>query len=101
MLHNKLIEIILGDMEASKLFTVEARKNLYLRHISALAAVHKTKTEEIAELYNLSKRFGVAWAVPILSEFLSVPQYVINKRLYLAREKGLVKKVSSKLTNKS
>lgn len=89
----KLIELILEDQNASRLLTVEARKNLYLKYISSRSRTYLTKSAEIADLYQLGKRFGVHHTTKLLREFLNVSQVTLDGRLHMARSRGEINKV--------
>ena len=93
-INEKLVALILEDDSTSKLLTVEARKNLYLRYISSREVTYPSKTLEIADLYRLGKKFGVRHTPKILAEYLEVTPEAIDGRLHMARVRGELEKVS-------
>lgn len=89
-----------GIPEPRVLPPVDVRKELALTHLryhdlaGTITQFASGKRERAAFQFQLIKSFGYSAATPLMAEYEDVPKTTIVKRLWLAREAGLLPKMS-------
>lgn len=84
---------------------VEVRRELALLHLQlhqergTLGELASAKSERAALQFQLIKSFGYSAATPLMAEYEGVPKTTIAKRLWLARDTGILPKVSEVATS--
>jgi hypothetical protein len=91
---NKLIALIFEDSAYTEMLTVEARKDLFLHHLATIEhPTDERKAVQAGRLYNIGKQFGVSQAQETARKFIGgVSKTTMDRRLWTAREEGLVPK---------
>lgn len=95
MNRQQLIDLVVANPELAPMLKNEYRIELLKAYAEAIDRSGMSKTEEVAKLYNTAKIFNVTQALKPLTEILNVPLSTVNRRLHMAREKGLVTKISN------
>ncbi len=86
-----LVELILENPSTCEMLTVQARKDLFLYHLSHRPEkTYATKREEASDLYSIAQKFGVKQTDKVISEHLGVSRIAIKRRIESARSAGLL-----------
>lgn len=89
------LELVLKYPEMMDKFNNDYRVDLFRLYATRLDTEVMNKTQEAAALYNASKDFKLSQSLKVIMEILQVKLSTINRRLHMAREAGLVIKISA------
>ena len=91
----RALELVIKYPEMMDKISNDYRIILYKLYASELDLKGMNKTQEAATLYNMSKDFKLSQSLKVIMDILQVKLSTINRRLHMAREAGLVAKISA------
>lgn len=94
MNRDKLITLVISYPELATMLKNEYRIELLKAFAESIDRSEMNKTQEVARLYNAAKAFNVTQPLKPIMEILDVKLSTVNRRLHMAREAGLVAKIS-------
>lgn len=90
----QLLELVTTYPEVVPMLKNEYRVELLKEYANSIDRSLMNKTQEAADLYNTAKAFNITQPLKPMMEILDVKLSTVNRRLHMAREAGLVIKIS-------
>jgi hypothetical protein len=90
----QLLELVTTYPEVVPMLKNEYRVELLKEYANSIDRSLMNKTQEAADLYKTAKAFNITQPLKPMMEILDVKLSTINRRLHMAREAGLVIKIS-------